>query len=592
MSEDIKRQLKFLSVVVVLSGGFFAYNAFFGKEKDDGTQKNDPAASAKGDTVSISESPKLHKNETPHAKDLPTTSATKQPVAEKENVFILKNDSFRASFSDRHAGLEQFSVLGKRFVDDDGQPHQLVSTQKEAFYPMGLTLNGERIENSWRGQKTDAGIRFSTKVGELKITQSHAPGDKPYQIWTTTRIKNTSGHKQTIRVGYESFHYVSRDDEKTAGLIGRPSPHLSRGVCYAGDDIIREDRDDLDGPRLEKPIITRAKEAQYAGFENQYFAMVTAGHTPKPAGCSLGAVPVRVQGEEVGSLMRSTLVFGTVNVDAGASTSLKAITFFGPKDVDALRAAGHHLPAVIDLGWFDAIGAGLTTLLRTIQGYVGNWGFAIMLLTLVIRIILLPLTAKSFQSMAKMRLLKPKIDRINELYADDPQKKGAATMELWRKEKVNPVSGCLPTLLQMPIWFALYQSIYNNVELYHQPFILGWSDLSAPDPYYILPLLYGGLMFIQQRLMPMSMGDPMQQKIMMYVMPIGLTVFLLFLPLGLGIYMVTQSTLGLIQQRFIHWRLDQVSPSDGDDAPEANAAKMQENRKKTSALPKPSGAQK
>ncbi|MEZ4339198.1 MAG: membrane protein insertase YidC [Sandaracinaceae bacterium] len=226
---------------------------------------------------------------------------------------------------------------------------------------------------------------------------------------------------------------------------------------------------------------------------------------------------------------------------------------------------------MIDLGFFALIANQLARLLGFIQGFVPNWGLAIILLTLLVRLTLFPLTNLSFASMAKMRRLKPEMERINELYKDDAEKKGAATMELYRKEKINPLAGCLPSLVQLPVWWALYTSLSTNIELYHIPFF-GWLvDLSAPDPYYVLPLLLGALMHVQQRLSPTSM-DPTQAKMMMYFMPIMITVFMLFLPSGLCLYMLTNSALGIGQMRLNEYRLQKEveapkasDPSDDDD---------------------------
>jgi YidC/Oxa1 family membrane protein insertase len=157
--------------------------------------------------------------------------------------------------------------------------------------------------------------------------------------------------------------------------------------------------------------------------------------------------------------------------------------------------------------------------------------------------------------MAKMRVLKPEMDRINELYGEDREKKGAAIMELYKKHQINPLAGCLPSLLQMPVWVALYQSLSTNIELYHAPFVGYWTDLSSPDKFLVLPLLLGALMYVQQRMTPTT-ADPMQAKIMLYLMPTMMTAFMLFLPAGLCLYMVTNSTLGIAQQRWIQWRLD------------------------------------
>jgi YidC/Oxa1 family membrane protein insertase len=171
--------------------------------------------------------------------------------------------------------------------------------------------------------------------------------------------------------------------------------------------------------------------------------------------------------------------------------------------------------------------------------------------------------------MAKQRALKPEIDKINELYKDDREKKGAAMMELWRKHKVNPLGGCLPVLLQMPIFFALYQTLSTSIELYHAPFVLWWTDLSSPDPYYVLPIALGALMFIQQKLTPVQM-DAAQAKVMLYAMPLMMTFFMLLLPTGLCLYMVTSSAVGITQQRYMYWKMDHGPPllptdEDGED---------------------------
>jgi YidC/Oxa1 family membrane protein insertase len=254
--------------------------------------------------------------------------------------------------------------------------------------------------------------------------------------------------------------------------------------------------------------------------------------------------------------------------------------YAGPKDYDALLEFGHGASNVIDLGWFSFIARGMSWLLRTIYGFVGNWGVAIILLTLLVRVLLLPFVIPQFRSMAKQRALKPEIDKINELYKDDREKKGAAMMELWRKHKVNPLGGCLPVLLQMPIFFALYQTLSTSIELYHAPFVWWWTDLSSPDPLYVLPLILGALMFIQQKLTPVQM-DATQAKVMLYAMPVMMTFFMLLLPTGLCLYMVTSSAIGITQQRYMYWKMDQetsvvATASSSDDDQNDQAAEQTE----------------
>ena len=195
----------------------------------------------------------------------------------------------------------------------------------------------------------------------------------------------------------------------------------------------------------------------------------------------------------------------------------------------------------------------LVAFLLKVHSVVRNWGIAIIVLTITARTLLFPLALPSIKGMIKMRELKPELDALNEKFKDDAQAKGLAQMELWRKHNVNPLKGCLPQLASMPVWFALYTTLQTAVELYNIPF-LWFPDLSQPDPLYILPFIIGATSFFQQKLMPMQ-GDPMQQKMMLYFMPAMFTVFMLFLPAGLGVYMFTNGVLGIVQQQAVEWHV-------------------------------------
>ncbi len=187
--------------------------------------------------------------------------------------------------------------------------------------------------------------------------------------------------------------------------------------------------------------------------------------------------------------------------------------------------------------------------LLKVHSVIPNWGIAIIILTLTARVLLFPLAVPSIRSMVKMRELKPELDAITDKYKNDAQAKGLAQMELWRKHNINPLKGCLPQLASMPVWFALYTTLQTAVELYNIPF-LWFPDLSQPDRFYILPFIIGGTSFLQQKLLPMQ-GDPTQQKMMLYFMPAMFTVFMLFLPSGLGVYMFTNGLLTIAQQQIV-----------------------------------------
>jgi YidC/Oxa1 family membrane protein insertase len=178
---------------------------------------------------------------------------------------------------------------------------------------------------------------------------------------------------------------------------------------------------------------------------------------------------------------------------------------------------------------------------------------AIILLTVLVKVVLMPLTHKSFQSAEKMKALKPEIDKINEKFKDDAAAKQKETMAMYKQHKVNPLGGCLPSLLQMPIWFALYSTLRASPELYRAPFF-GWiQDLSNPDPYFVTPVIMGAAMFVQQKFTPM-MGDSAQAKMMLYFMPIMFSAMMLFLPSGLTLYILVNTVLSIAHQLYIHRR--------------------------------------
>ncbi len=240
-----------------------------------------------------------------------------------------------------------------------------------------------------------------------------------------------------------------------------------------------------------------------------------------------------------------------VAVAAGQQAATSARLWVGPKQVDLIRAQGvRGLDRVVDYSRFSIfamLGEGLFWVLAKLHGLIGNWGWSIIGLVLLVKLALYPLSVAQYKSMAKMRKFQPRIAQLKERYGDDKQKFQMAMMDLYKKEKINPIGGCLPVLLQMPVFFALYWVLLESVELRHAPWILWIQDLTARDPYFILPVLNIAIMWATQKLTPMVGMDPMQQKIMQ-LMPIVFGVIMVFFPSGLVLYWVTNGGLGLLQQ--------------------------------------------
>jgi YidC/Oxa1 family membrane protein insertase len=241
-------------------------------------------------------------------------------------------------------------------------------------------------------------------------------------------------------------------------------------------------------------------------------------------------------------------------VNPGEAKTLELSYWYGPKDRVLLKDAPNNLVQSIDLGMFSIIAVALMWLLDFFHAYVGNWGIAIILLTIVIKILFWPLTAKSYKSMEKMKKLSPMMQKIREKHAGDKETMNKEIMGLYKTYGVNPASGCMPILVQLPVFFGLYQALMTAIELRHSSFItylpgtdwLWLADLSAKDPTYITPLLMGATMFIQQKLTPAA-GDPTQQKIMMF-MPVVFTFLFLQFPSGLVVYWLVNNVLSIAQQ--------------------------------------------
>ncbi|GAA3550054.1 membrane protein insertase YidC [Zobellella aerophila] len=244
-----------------------------------------------------------------------------------------------------------------------------------------------------------------------------------------------------------------------------------------------------------------------------------------------------------------------VDVAPGAEQTLTAKLWLGPKLQDEMAAAATNLDLTVDYGWLWFIAQPLFKLLQFLQGFVVNWGLAIVLTTFAVRGIMYPLTKAQYTSMAKMRMLQPKLVALRERYGDDRQKMSQGMMELYKKEKVNPLGGCLPILVQMPIFISLYWVLMESVELRHAPFFLWIDDLSVRDPYFVLPILMGASMFVIQKMSPTTVTDPMQQKVMQF-MPIIFTFFFLWFPAGLTLYWLVSNVVTIAQQWYIFRQLE------------------------------------
>ena len=438
--------------------------------------------------------------------------------------------------SDRRTYFAQVALLGKDgFYDRKfGQPpHYRVS------------------QNTWTlrdGQETlDVDLTFE-KNG-IQLIKRFTLARNSYEVKVRYLISNQSDKPFTANLATK----LVRDDSPDPGASGRAAAVSFHGPVFS---TTKNPYEKVSLSDLEDGPVKETDESGWIAFIQHYFAAAIIPQTE-----AMHVYQAKLQQQNGRKLYLTGFVDPAVEVAPGAKVELPVKLYMGPKVLDILEKVAPNLDLTVDYGWLWWISKPLFLLLKFIHGLVGNWGVAIILLTVLVKAAFYKLSAASYRSMARMRKVAPELQRLRELYGDDRQKMSQAMMELYRKQKINPLGGCLPILVQMPVFIALYWVLLESVELRQAPFF-GWiQDLSIKDPYFILPLLMGASMYIQTSLNP-APPDPMQAK-MMRLMPVIFTVFFLWFPAGLVLYWLTNNILSIAQQ----WMITRTIEKEGLGAP-------------------------
>ncbi|HTV77827.1 MAG TPA: membrane protein insertase YidC [Steroidobacteraceae bacterium] len=420
--------------------------------------------------------------------------------------------------------LLQVAMTGPAGTD---RPNQLATfTSPQSSFTMAAGQGELRVPLHWTdGHGVDVVKEFVFHRGS-------------YTIGVTQTVDNHS----TAPWPVAPYAQILRDDPPihTSLFSANPERFSTRGpAIWDGTKYRKLKISDDDDRHLNIPV----KNGWIAALQHQFVTAVV----PPPD------VDYRFTMNSQGNEYAIAASAPTTVVAPGATQSFPLTVFLGPKLQSQLATAGPNLQRATDFGHLFIIAQPLFSALSWVHTVTGNWGVAILVVTCLLKLIFYPLSEASGKSMAKMRALQPRIKNIQEQYKDDKEKLGRATMELYQREKVNPVSGCLPMLIQIPVFFAFYYVLVESVEMRQAPFALWLQDLSSPDPYYILPVLMAGAMFLQQRMAPSS-PDPMQAKVMMF-MPLAMSVLFAFLPSGLVLYYVMNTSLGVLQQWNINRRI-------------------------------------
>ena len=544
-----------LMATVVSMGLVLVWIAFFGKPKSGDKPapqaQQQQVATANPSTAQAAAEPAKQPETKPADKSAgPPAPPTEKPKASE--ALLEEPQRYKASFTSEGAAPTHWVLLDKQYKEDNpresnkqAEPIDLVRTQTPNL-PLEITFPSSAFnlppDAAWSEQPrgSDDALVYTWESGDVRVEKRFARKPGTYQVQMLVTVENKSDKDQAhyFRLQMHGWHDPS---VKPGGMFAKRVSQTT-AACYVGGKVKKGGLDDL----LKAAIEVRG-DVRWVSVGEQFFLQAAAlAKTDEEKVCNLVAA--------ADGSMSAIVTVGQRVVKPHQKTQYEMIAFMGPKilsQLDAVAVAGApaHLGDVMEYGLWGAtewLSRPMLAVLKGIHYVVFNWGVAIIVLTILLKAMTWYPTQASMKSMKKMAKLKPQMDKLKERFGDDKNQLNLATMELYRKEGVNPLGGCLPILLQMPIYIALYSMLNNSVELYRSPFV-GWiRDLTAADPYFVLPVLTGVLMFVQQRTQPVPPDS--QQKMMMYMTPVMFTAFSIFLPAGLTIYILTNTVLTFLQQ--------------------------------------------
>ncbi len=462
----------------------------------------------------------------------------------KEELVSLENDRFSIVLSNYGASIKKYTLKGRKYRVDD-KNIVLIDEEDNDFLPYSFALKDNSsviLPNNLAyeiKEKNSEKIVFLYQNENIKVTKTYILSDIDYLLKLDLKIENLTGSTQIFSSAMSFSSVYDKNIERDSPFSGAGKSTVYRKY---EEDFERLDEDDDEKMTL--------KNLEFVGVDDQYFASLI-----KISKRDIYTLKTSVKKSKNVDKFRFILNSEPFKIEPNKTVDFSYKLFNGPKVTDTLKKIDAQ--DIIDYGFVAVIAKFIHWLIILLHSFIGNFGFALILLTIVVKLVLYPLTKSSYISMHKMKKLKPQLDKLKEKYGDNREKMGRETMALYKKEGVSPLGGCLPMLLQMPIWFGLYRAIQYSVELYNEPFILWITDLSLKDPFYILPITMGVLMFFQQKMSSAGM-DQTQAKVMLYTMPIVFTFFMIMLPSGLVLYIWTNTLISILQQKYINNKLDKL----------------------------------
>ena len=527
---------------------FYLFSMMFGPDK----QKVEPSSikspsSLTNNTVTNAQKtslPVMNTTEVP-APSLPTNASQK--------LVNVETDLYTAVFSSRGASLKSLTL--KNYREENSAAAKKVTLGADAdpnLFSFSTRASGFNLPDSTMFVP-DADVVKVENNGSRQLTFNYISG----QGFTVRKVYTFSSGTYGIKLETEVFN------NSAAPLVGA----IQHVMTYPAEPKVKDNRYDTAGSYLYsdnslqsdkiKDVSSASKRYEktilWSGFADKYFLNAILSEKN-----SIASVELK---KNAAGFFESIVSSPQFTVNPGQSAASTYRLFVGPKDIDILKGQGNSLEQSLDLGWFTVIAKPLLYSLKYFYRYVGNYGIAIIIITIILKALFFPLTHKSYKSMKGMQKIQPEMAKLREKYKDDRDAMNKAVMELYREHKVNPMGGCLPMVVQIPVFFALYKSLMFSIELRHAPFLLWITDLAGPDnlfgellliPFVIgpLPVLMGISMFVQQKMTPSNM-DPMQQK-MMLALPVVFTFMFLSFPSGLVLYWLVNNVLTIGQQMYIN----------------------------------------
>jgi len=468
----------------------------------------------------------------------------------------VRTDLLAAEIDTLGGTLRRVELLRHKDAKDPAKNFVLLGPEHQYEAQSGLAgEGGPNHRTLWRAHPGERSLAPGVDVVEVRLSADGRDGLSVDKVYTFRRDSYVIDVALEMRnpgaAAVPSYAYFQLTHDGKPDANGDSFVQSFAAQSYTGFAVYSDERkfEKVPPSDLDKGKASYLKQAGdgWLAFVQHYFV---SAWLPAPGVARDYVLEKRQDGSYAGRVLVST------TVGAGAKAKVAVPLYAGPQEQRRLKAAAPGFDLVVDYGWLTIIAWPLFAVLEFFHRWSGNWGVAIILLTVLIKLLFFPLSATSYKSMAKMKLITPRLTKLREMYSHDRQKMNQAMMELYKTEKINPLGGCFPIVVQIPVFIALYWVLLAAIELRNAPFILWIKDLSALDPYYVLPILMTATMVLQTRMNP-TPPDPVQAQVMKY-MPFVFSIFFFFFPAGLVLYWLVNNILSILQQ----WQIQRIFERD------------------------------